>query len=264
MPAGLLVEDRPLEGLAGPGLRLLTLSHPTRRNAIDAPGLVALAAEAARATADGVLCLVLTGEGGHFCSGFDLHALDAAEVLAGALPDAPLGAACAALDACAPPVIAAVDGPAYGAGLEIACACDLRVAGSTARFCAPPARLGVVYAPDGAQRLARAVGTSQAKRMFLTATVLDAAEAQRIGLVEEVVEGPSLPRALALAEQIARLSPRSTAGMKQVLNALAAAPLTQVQRDAFEELRRAAFSSEDALEGRNAFLERRPPRFTGR
>ena len=146
-----------------------SIAHPARKNAVDAAVLARIAAETARATADGVRAIVLMGEGADFCSGYDLNAVEAWDPLdlAAELPDAPLGRACAALEAAGPPVIAAVEGVAFGAGCELACACDFRVASSKARFSIPPARLGIVYSAEGAARILRLVGLQAARSLFL-------------------------------------------------------------------------------------------------
>jgi len=278
MPAQILIDDR-LAG-ADARVRLLTISQPARKNAIDADALERLVLEIDRASRDGVRALVLAGEGGAFCAGSDLAALGAAidvwhanhlnrndsaePAPAPELPDAPLGRACAALEASPLPIVAAIDGPAFGAGAELACACDLRIASPSARFSFPPARLGIVYAPEGAARVERLVGLAQAKRLFFTAAVVDAPDALRIGLCEEIASAATaLPRALELAGQMALLSPQSLAGMKRTFALLSAGPLEPPARAELAELRRVAFASGDAQEGRLAFLARRPPRFTG-
>lgn len=278
MPAEIRSADHPLAGVDGPGVRVLTIANPQKKGAVDAASLHALSQEAARATRDGVRALVLTGEPGLFCSGFDLGSLDvvdapdAIDALAHRpradsplpdLPDAPLGAACAALEACAPPIVCAIDGATFGAGVELACACDLRIAAPGLKFSLPPAKLGVVYSPDGTQRVLRLLGPAQTRRLFLTAATLDSEEALRIGLVDEVLASP-LERALALANQMAALSPQSVQGMKQLIHTLTSAQLTQPERAHIESLRRQSFASDDAKEGRAAFAERRPPSFTGR
>ena len=282
MAAQILAEDLPAARV-----RVLTLSQPARKNAVDADALNQLVHQLSRAAADRVRAVVLAGEGGVFCAGSDLSAVGAASDRLHAnqialdpnqnglhandfatglgedeLPDAPLGRACAALEASPFPIVAAIDGPAFGAGAELCCACDLRVASSSSRFSFPPARLGLVYSPEGTARVVRLLGLGQAKRLFFTAAVLDAAEALRIGLCQEVTAAPSaLPRALELASQLAQLSPRSHAGMKRTF-ALLAQPLSSEARAELASLRREAFTSRDAQEGRAAFLERRAPKFS--
>jgi enoyl-CoA hydratase/carnithine racemase len=251
--AQLLARD---EGAA----RVLTISNPTRRGAVDAGLLARLEEEAVRAGRDRVRALILKGEGGAFSSGYDLSTLP--EVPGGELPDAPLGRACAALEACAAPVIAAIEGPAFGAGFELTCACDFRLATKPARFSLPPAKLGLVYSPEGAFRVLRLVGLSNARELLLRARTLTAAEAEAMGLVRVVDD--AMAEAHKLADELAELAPLSVAGMKRMLNELSRAPLDERVRAELDELRRAAFASEDAREGREAFLERRSPHWSGR
>ena len=264
MPAELRTEDR-AQGPGGP-VRLLTLSNPARKNAVDAGVLGRLVDELARAAGDRVRALVLTGEGGVFCAGYDLNSLPEGAGARGAteLPDAALVRACNALESCRIPVIAAIDGPAFGAGVELACACDLRVASNSARFCLPPAKLGLVYSPEGTSRVLRLVGIAQARRLFFTAAVIESEEALRIGLCQELTALPSaLPRALDLAQHLAQLSPGSLSGMKRTF-ALLAPALAPEARAELDVLRRDAFASDDAREGTAAFLERRAPVFGGK
>jgi enoyl-CoA hydratase/carnithine racemase len=155
--------------------------------------------------------------------------------------------------------IAAVNGFAMGGGLEVAMACDFRVAEEQAQMALPEAKVGLLPCAGGTQRLAWLVGEGWAKRMILCGERINAATALRIGLVEEVVgKGESLARALALAEQVGEQSPTSVAMCKRLVhsgrNTVIAAGL-QGERDLFVEL----FSTEDQREGVNAFLEKRKP-----
>lgn len=272
MSAQVLVEDLP-----GARVRVLTLSNPAKKNAVDPGCLQRLEEELARAAADQIRALVLAGEGAVFCSGYDLSEVGAgsdrlhgnqnglnSNDLARTAPllDAPLVRACGAIEASPIPVVAALDGPVFGAGAELACACDLRVASSGARFCLPPAKLSIVYSPEGTARIVRLLGLGQAKRLFLTAAVLDADEAFRIGFCEELTaETSALPRAIVLAAQIAQLAPKTHAGMKRTF-ALLAPKLSDEAHAELEAIRKDAFQSADGREGRAAFAARRPPNFT--
>ena len=155
--------------------------------------------------------------------------------------------------------IAAVNGFAMGGGLEVAMACDIRIAEEQAQMALPEAKVGLLPCAGGTQRLSWLVGEGWAKRMILCGERIDAATAERIGLVEEVVgKGEALDKALALAEQVGQQSPTSVAFCKRLMhtgrNTVIAAGL-EGERDLFVDL----FSTEDQSEGVNAFLEKRKP-----
>jgi len=155
--------------------------------------------------------------------------------------------------------IAAVNGFAMGGGLEVAMACDIRIAEEQAQMALPEAKVGLLPCAGGTQRLSWLVGEGWAKRMILCGERIDATTAERIGLVEEVVgKGEALDKALALAEQVGQQSPTSVAFCKRLMhtgrNTVIAAGL-EGERDLFVDL----FSTEDQREGVNAFLEKRKP-----
>jgi enoyl-CoA hydratase/carnithine racemase len=155
--------------------------------------------------------------------------------------------------------IAAINGFAMGGGLEVAMACDIRIAEEQAQMALPEAKVGLLPCAGGTQRLSWLVGEGWAKRIILCGERINAATAARIGLVEEVVgKGESLQRALALAEQVGEQSPTSIALAKRLVhsgrNTVLAAGLAG-ERDLFVEL----FATQDQREGVNAFLEKRKP-----
>ena len=157
--------------------------------------------------------------------------------------------------------IAAVNGFAMGGGLEVAMACDIRIAEEQAQMALPEARVGLLPCAGGTQRLSWLVGEGWAKRIILCGERINAETAQRIGLVEEVVgRGAALERALALAEQVGEQSPTSVAFCKRLIHtgrdAVIAGGL-EGERDLFVEL----FSTQDQREGVNAFLEKRKPQW---
>jgi enoyl-CoA hydratase/carnithine racemase len=237
VPAAFTVAD------CGDGVRSLTLSNPARKNALDDVALEQL--RAALLTSDPVRCWLVRGGGqGAFSAGYDLSSLT--EVGEGALPDEAIGDVFDLLAQHPAPSVALVTGPAFGAGCELACACDFRVGDSQAVFCLPPAKIGVVYAARGIRRVAALTGLGRAKWMFLSGARIEAEEARQMGLLDV------LAAALAIA------------GMKQTFSALQRGGPTAEEGAALEGLRRAAFNSADAKEGREAFLARRPPKFSGR
>jgi enoyl-CoA hydratase len=162
------------------------------------------------------------------------------------------------------PTIAAIEGNALGGGLELALCCDLRVASERARLGLPEVRLAVMPGSGGTQRLPRVVGLARAKEMILTGRIISAAEAERIGLVNEVVPtGQALAAAEALAGEIAARGPLAVREAKRLIDA---APDTTLdaglaaESDASERI----FKSEDMLEGARAFFEKRDPTYRGR
>ncbi|MCU1578063.1 MAG: short chain enoyl-CoA hydratase [Rhodoglobus sp.] len=240
---------------------VITLNRPEVRNAVNAELAAGLAAALDRLESDaGLRVAVLTGAGPSFCSGMDLAAN-----LRGESPRVP-GRGFAGLVEGPPkkPLIAAVEGHAVAGGFEIALACDLVVAGRTAQFGLPEVKRGLVAAGGGLLRLPDRIPYSAAMRLILTGEPFGAERAYELGLVTEVVEpGRALEAALALAHLIAANAPLSIAASKEVIARYRDWPTAELfARQA--EIIAAVSASEDAREGATAFLERRPPRWSGR
>ena len=260
--AGELLLDRPADGV----LRL-TISNPAKRNALDHAILDAIAA-ALRDLGD-ARTVLLTGANGMFSSGYDIGDIpdDVFAEEAERLVAHPFGAAIEGLQACEIPTVAALPGHTIGGGLELALACDLRVAADGILLGMPPAKLGLVYSHTGLRRFLEAIGAPRTRELFLTARNIDARTALSWGLVNEVVGAADLDdAALDLAEDIAANAPLSVRGNKRAIRALLAAegPLDpEVERE-LVELREASFHSDDLREGVRAFGEKRPARWKGR
>lgn len=162
------------------------------------------------------------------------------------------------------PTIAAIEANALGGGLEIALACDIRVASERAGLGLPEVRLAVTPGAGGTQRLPRAVGLARAKEMALTGRIIDAHEAERIGLVSRVVPaGKARAAADEIAADIAQRGPLAVREVKRLIEAAWTAPLDEglkAEIDASERV----FNSEDLLEGARSFLAKRPPEYKGR
>ena len=203
---------------------------------------------------------VLTGEGKAFCAGSNIREFEAtAEWIEGARVQE------VALNECIAnspvPVVAACNGVTLGGGAVMALACDLRVASASATFGFPEVKLGAMAGATGTQRLAQLAGPGHALRLMLTGRTIDAAEALRIGLVEEVVDDEALlPRALRLAQEIAAVSPAAVRATKRcVREGLAGGYGAGMRLEA--EVTAPLGLSADAIEGKAAFLEKRAPAF---
>ena len=259
--AGQLLHDEPADGV----LRL-TISHPEKRGALDHAILDGIAAAVAAADAR---CIVLTGDGRHFSSGYDIGDIpdDVFAVEAEKLVAHPFTGALEALDATDIPTICAINGAAIGGGLEVALACDLRVAAHDLKFGMPPAKLGLVYSHTGLRRFIDAVGVGRTRQLFLLGRYVETADALAWGLVQHAVPFADLQHAaLDWATELAGNAPLSVAGNKRVIRALlaAAGPLdADVERELIA-LRETCFQSDDMREGVRAFAEKRPPRWQGR
>jgi enoyl-CoA hydratase/carnithine racemase len=261
--AGELLIDEPADGV-----RRLTISNPDKRNALDHAILDAIA-EVAGGTGDDVGCLLLTGAGGMFSSGYDLGGIedDVFAEEAERLVAHPFAAALEALDACDVPIVAALPGHTIGGGLELALACDLRIAADGIRLGMPPAKLGLVYSHTGLRRFLDAVGESRTRELFLLGRTIDARTALTWGLVNELALSVDLEEAsLAMAGELAANAPLSVRGNKRVLRELlrARGALDPVTEQELIALREACFASEDFREGVRAFAEKRPARWRGR
>jgi enoyl-CoA hydratase/carnithine racemase len=261
LAGGRLLLDRPAENVAR-----LTIANPAKRNALDQELLDAIAAAVPDLDAR---CILLTGSGGVFSAGYDIGDIPAEEFAerAEALVAHPFAAAIDALEGHPFPTVAALNGHAIGGGLELALACDLRVAAGGIKLGMPPAKLGLVYSHTGLRKFIDAVGAPRARELFLVGRNIDAATALDWGLVNAVHPEDELERAaLALASEIAGNAPLSLQGNKRVIRELLAveARLDPAVEAELVELRRACFLSEDFREGVRAFAEKRAPRWRGR
>jgi enoyl-CoA hydratase/carnithine racemase len=170
-----------------------------------------------------------------------------------------------ARDAYPYPILGQLNGHAIGGGLELALACDFRIAARGVKLGMPPAKLGLIYSHTGLRRFIDVCGVANTAELFYVGRNVDAERAERMGLVNEVVEPDELDeRVLDLAAEIAANAPLSLAGNKRVIRTLRSQPLpAEVERELIE-LRESCFRSEDFREGVRAFAEKRKPRWQGR
>jgi enoyl-CoA hydratase/carnithine racemase len=260
--AGELLLDRPADGV----LRL-TISNPAKRNALDHAILDAITAVLGDLGES--RALVLTGADGMFSSGYDIGDIpdDVFAEEAERLVAHPFAEALEALDDCPIPTVAALPGHTIGGGLEVALACDLRIAAEGIVLGMPPAKLGLVYSHTGLRRFLQTIGAPRTKELFLTGRNVDARTALSWGMVNAVVGIAELEATtLDLAADLAANAPLSVRGNKRVIRELLAAegPLEESVERELIELREASFHSEDMREGIRAFGQKRPARWKGR
>ena len=243
---------------------LIRLNRPKALNALNSELLGELAAALAEIAADdAVRCVVLTGSDRAFAAGADIKEMSD-KSYADMYRMNFFAAAAQAIEGFRKPIIAAVSGYALGGGCELAMLCDFIIASETAKFVQPEINLGVAPGIGGSQRLSRFVGKSKAMDMILTARQMDAAEAERSGLVSRVVPVDRLiDEAMTAAAKIAALSPLAVMVNKEMVNQAYETTLSagvQFERRLFHSL----FAFEDQKEGMAAFIDKRPADFKGR
>jgi enoyl-CoA hydratase/carnithine racemase len=246
------------------GVEILVLTNPPV-NALSTVLLGDLDRSVRELAADPkVRAVVLTGEGQYFSAGADVKEMATLDL--SSAPDiARKGLAVYGRLAALPaPVIAAINGLALGGGLELALACDLRLAGESAKLGAPEVTLGLIPAYGGTQRLPRLVGVAKAKELIFTGAMISAAEALRIGLVNKTVPaGQELRAARDLAHTIAQRAPKAVQAAKRAIAEGLEMPLALGIENETKLFATEVLPSEDLGEGIAAFVERRPPKFRG-
>ena len=236
-----------------PSIMVITLDRPERRNAVDLPSLQAIlgALDEARRPEDPARVVVLTGAPPAFCAGADLSGVEN-DVFVRTLQSALSG-----FTELPVPVIGAIDGPALGAGTQLASVCDLRVATSRSRFGIPAAKLGIAVDQWTANRISQEFTPPIARAMLLAAETFDGERLHAAGVVHRI---GGFDEAMNWAREVAALAPMTIATHKLALERNAPGPARDPEVVATWH---AAWESEDAAEGRAAFQEKRPPRFTG-
>ncbi len=244
---------------------IITIDRPEKRNALDGQVRCAFLGAVDRVRRDeAVRSVIVTGAGDKaFVAGADIGEFEGrSPVDQWRVMKAP--SIFDAMERLPKPVIAAVNGYCLGGGMELALACDVRIASSSAKFGQPEVNLGIIPGGGGTQRLPRIVGLGAALRLILSGEIIAADEALRLRLVEEVVEPATLlDRTVALAELMASKSPVALAAAKEATRAALSLPLDdglKLETALFQ----LCFSSADKAEGVRAFLEKRAAEFTGR
>jgi len=254
--ANILVET---QGRVG----IIRLNRPQALNALNSALIAELGQAIAAFDADvNIGCLLITGNDKAFAAGADIKEMADKPFIDAYLDNFAGGWDCAAH--ARKPIVAAVAGFALGGGCELAMHCDVIIAADNAKFGQPEIKIGVIPGIGGTQRLVRAVGKAKAMEMILTGRTMDAAEAERSGLVARVVPAASLmDEAMKLATTIGNLSLPSVMAAKEAVNRAFETPLAEgviFERRVFHAL----FATEDQKEGMKAFVEKRPPKWKNR
>lgn len=252
LAGGRLLLDRPADHVAR-----LTISNFAKRNALDHALLQAITTAVRDLDAR---CVLLTGAQGMFSAGYDIGELP--EEMFAEDPE-PI----AALEGYPYATVAVLSGHAIGGGLELALACDLRIAATEIMVGMPPAKLGLVYSHTGVQRFLDTIGAARTRELFLLGRNIPVEQALDWGLVNWIVPPEALESAaLDLARDLAATAPLSLCGNKRVIGEMMAARRTlpaETERELAAQ-RAVSFASEDFDEGVRAFAEKRPPRWRGR
>lgn len=273
---GKLLVDEPADGVVR-----LTISNPDKRNALDHPILDAITAtlgeyagvDDASGMGEGggpqsqARCVVVTGANGMFSAGYDIGEIpeEEFEERAERLVAHPFTEAIDALQEFPWPTVAALPGHTIGGGLELALACDIRLAEDRIKLGMPPAKLGLVYSHTGLRRFIDAIGATRTRELFLLGRYIDAQTALSWGLVNRVTDEAGLEsETLKLASELAGNAPLAQLGNKRVIAALLRAEgrLEEDVERQLIELRARSFASADMREGMRAFAEKRPPRWS--
>ena len=249
----------------------LTLSRPEKKNSLS-PELVEILLDklGQLATDETVRAVVIRGAGNQaFCSGYDIRSLptriteDVREKLKTLNPVETLFKTIINFPF---PVIAMINGVAFGAGCELSVCCDIRVGAESIRMGMPPAKLGLAYPWTGLQRFIRVLGLKNTREIFYTGRTYEGKRLKELGLVDYLLPAQDLETfTYQMAAEIAANAPLAVKGTKRILNLLlnSSQPPENCQKEA-ESITEAAFLSEDLKEGRLAFLEKRKPKFRGR
>jgi enoyl-CoA hydratase/carnithine racemase len=259
--SGKLTLDEPAEHVVR-----IKISNPAKRGALDHEILDGLAEQMRTLDAR---CIIITGDGPVFSAGYDLGNLEGDEFAkdAESLVAHPFTDAIDAVERYRYPVVAAINGHAIGGGLELALACDIRIAARDVEMGMPPAKIGLIYSHTGLRKFIDTCGVANTNELFFLGRNVDADRALQMGLVNQVVErGGLADKTLAIAREIGSNAPLSLAGNKTIIRALRehGGKLPRQLESQLVELRESCFRTEDFREGVRAFGEKRDPQWRGR
>jgi len=245
----------------------ISFNRPEKRNLVTPLMLMELTSELKRlCDEDTVRCVILRGLGDKaFSSGYDIHAIGNNDMIKHHEGDHPLGRALKTIDSFPYPVIAMMNGHAFGAGLEIAVTCDIRIAVDDSLFGMPPAKLGVVYSHSGMKKFLDLIGPGYTKELFLVGKPVSSERAKEIGLVNFMVSREDLQHFTnEMAKEISENAPLSLKTLKKIVNVLGTSSLSEADEKLIREMTLQVQNSEDYKEGQKSFAEKRKPEFKGK
>ena len=265
------MEERPLLVNRKDKVVNLILNRPEKKNSLS-PDLVQLLLQTLQALAAdaSIRAVIMRGAGSSaFCSGYDIRSLptgSGSNIHENLNKLSPVESLFQTVINFPYPVIAMIEGAAFGAGCELAICCDIRIGTDESRMGMPPAKLGLVYPWKGLQRFIQTIGVRSTREMFFTGRTYQGMRLKELGLLDYIVDRDELVSfAYQMAEEIAANAPLALKGTKRVINLLLQS--TQLGENALQEaetIMKSAISSEDLKEGQRAFLEKRKPNFQGR
>ena len=244
----------------------ITFNRPEKRNLLTPTILIELSSELKRLEKeDKVRCVVLRGAGDKaFSSGYDISAIGQNDMIKHHEGDHPLGKALRTIESFPYPVIAMMNGHAFGAGLEVAVTCDIRVTVDDCLFGMPPAKLGVVYSYTGMKKFLDLIGPGYTKELFLIGRPISSERATEIGLVNFMVSRENIEEfTYEMANEISENAPLSLKTLKQITNVLAKNELSAEDEKLIRAMTLEVQNSQDYKEGQKAFSEKRKPEFKG-
>lgn len=245
----------------------INFNRPEKRNLVTPLMLTELTSELKRLRDEDIIrCIILRGSGDKaFSSGYDIHAIGENDMIKHHEGDHPLGRALKTIESFAYPVIAMMNGHAFGAGLEIAVTCDIRIAVDDSLFGMPPAKLGVVYSHSGLKKFLDLIGPGYTKELFLVGRPVNSERAKEIGLVNYMVSREDLQHfTLEMAKEISENAPLSLKTLKKTVNLLGTSSLSKADEKLIREMTLQVQNSEDYKEGQKSFAEKRKPSFKGK
>ncbi|NIP37738.1 MAG: enoyl-CoA hydratase [Candidatus Dadabacteria bacterium] len=258
---GLIIENRDL-------VSIITINRPEKRNVVTPSMLGGIRNTLAELEKAGnTRCVVIRGQGNKaFSSGYDINAIGENDMVNNQNGTNPLPMCAKSIEDFPYPVIAMINGHAFGAGLEIAVSCDYRVCSEKAKLGMPPAKLGVLYSYAGIRKFLNLIGAGFTKEMFLIGNPVDAAKAEKIGLVNTVKSSEEIEEyALKLAEEISQNAPLSMKTMKFMINKWQENQnLSDEQENELVNMILEVQNSSDYKEGQKAFSEKRKPVYKGK